>query len=69
MSKGLFLAFVILVLAATSLAQVSTEPTTANSPGQNAPANAQNSAPPAVRATVGNSSFRRIVEVAGRQEK
>lgn len=48
MSKGLFLAFVILVLAATSLAQVSTEPTTANSPGQNAPANAQNSAPPAV---------------------
>src|SRR3984893_16151274 len=48
MSKGLFLAFVILVLAATSLAQVSTEPTTATSPGQNAPANAQNSAPPAV---------------------
>src|ERR1700736_1872360 len=47
MSKGLFLAFVILVLAATSLAQVSTEPTTATSAGQNAPANAQNSATPA----------------------
>jgi hypothetical protein len=47
MSKGLFLAFVILVLAATSLAQVSTEPTTANSPGQYTPANSQNSATPA----------------------
>jgi hypothetical protein len=46
MSKGLFLAFVILVLAATPLAQVSTGPTTANSPGQNAPANAQNAGTP-----------------------
>jgi hypothetical protein len=46
MRKGLFSAFVILVWAAISLAQISTEPTTANSPGQSAAANAQNPATP-----------------------
>ncbi len=44
--KGLFLAPAIFAVAVMSLAQVSTEPATANSPGQPAASKPQNPAPP-----------------------